>query len=92
MKTNLMHYLSSVYFVSQPLHVSGISVAHHQELYCIYTTIGTCCAFSLTVCWPTVSTQKHNTYRLYKYSTPPDDGLQICPKYVGCLTKYAEDK
>ena len=44
-KTNLMHYLSSVYFVNQPLHVSGIFVAHHQEVYSIYTTIGTCCAF-----------------------------------------------
>ena len=28
-KTNLMHCLSSVYFVNQPLHVSGISIAHH---------------------------------------------------------------
>jgi len=44
MKTNLLHYLSSVYFVSQPLHVSGILVAHHQEVYSIYTTTGTCCA------------------------------------------------
>ena len=44
MKTNLMHCLSSVYFVNQPLHVSGIFVAHHQEVYCIYTAIGTCCA------------------------------------------------
>ena len=51
-KTNLTHYLSSVYFVSQPLHVSGIFVAHHQEVCCIYTTIGTCWAFQLTVCWP----------------------------------------
>jgi len=42
-KSNLMHYLSSVYFVNQHLHVSGIFVAHHQEVYCIYTTIGTCC-------------------------------------------------
>jgi len=41
MKTNLMlNYLSSVYFVNQPLHVSGIFVAHHQEVYCIYATIG----------------------------------------------------
>ena len=31
-KTNLVHYLSSVYFVSQPPHVSGIFVAHHQEV------------------------------------------------------------
>ena len=47
-----MHHLSRVYFVNQPLHVSGLFVAHHQEVYCIYTTIGTCCAFQLTVCWP----------------------------------------
>jgi len=52
MKTNMMHYLSSVYFIGQPLHVSDIFVAHHQEVYCIYTTIGMCCAFQLTVCWP----------------------------------------
>jgi len=38
MKTNLIHYFSSVYFVNQPLPVSGIFVAHHQEVYCIYTT------------------------------------------------------
>jgi len=39
-----MHCLSSVYFVNQPLHVSDIFVDHHQEVYCIYTTTGTCCA------------------------------------------------
>ena len=50
METNLIHYLSSVHFVSQPLHVSGIFVAHHQEAYCIYTTVGTCRAFQLTEC------------------------------------------
>ena len=44
MKTNLMHYSSSGDFVIQPLHVSGIYVAHHQEVDCIYTTVGTCCA------------------------------------------------
>ena len=51
-KTSLMHYLSSVYFVNQPLHVSGVFVAHHQEVHCMYTRIGTCFAFQLTVCWP----------------------------------------
>ena len=35
MKTNLMHCLSSVYFVNQRLHVSGIFVARHQE-YTVY--------------------------------------------------------
>jgi hypothetical protein len=34
-----MHYLSSVYFVIQPVHVSGIFVAHHEEVYCIYIYI-----------------------------------------------------
>jgi hypothetical protein len=36
MKTNLIHCLSSVYFLNQPLHVSNIFVAHHQEIYCVY--------------------------------------------------------
>ena len=31
-----MHSLSSVYFINQPLHVSGILVAHHLEVYCVY--------------------------------------------------------
>jgi hypothetical protein len=30
--TNLMHYLPSVYSVTIPLYVSGLLVAHHQEL------------------------------------------------------------
>jgi hypothetical protein len=47
MKTNLMHYLSSVYFFNQPLHVSGISVAHHQEVYCMYTTFTNCCIYTV---------------------------------------------
>jgi len=80
-----MQYLSLLYFVIQPVHVLDIFVAHHQEVYCIYTTIGTCCAFQLTVCSPAngQSTEKHNTYQLlYIYSTPLNDGLQICPKHV----------
>jgi hypothetical protein len=39
-KTNLMHNLSSVYFISQPLHVSGIFVAHHQEVF--YNLVSAC--------------------------------------------------
>ena len=38
-KTNLMQYLTSVYFLSQPLHVSGMFVARHQEFYCMYIYI-----------------------------------------------------
>jgi hypothetical protein len=31
-ETNFMHYLSSVYSVTIPLHVSDLLVAHHQEV------------------------------------------------------------
>jgi hypothetical protein len=31
-ETNLMHYLSSVYSVTIPLHVLGLLAAHHQEV------------------------------------------------------------
>jgi hypothetical protein len=31
-ETNLMHYLSSVYSVTIPLHVLGLLVAHDQEV------------------------------------------------------------
>jgi hypothetical protein len=46
-----MHYISSVYFLSQPLQVSGIFVPHHQEVYCTHTATGVCCVLQLTVCW-----------------------------------------
>jgi hypothetical protein len=36
MKTNLMHYLSLIYFVIQPLHVSGMFTAYHQEEFTVY--------------------------------------------------------
>jgi hypothetical protein len=31
-ETNLSHYLSSVYWVTTPLHVSALLLAHHQEV------------------------------------------------------------
>jgi len=34
-KTKLKHYVSSAYFV-QPLHVSDVFIAHHQEVHHIY--------------------------------------------------------
>jgi len=80
-KTNLMHYLSSVYFVNQPLHVSSIFVTHHQKVYCVYTQQ------LIRVGQPTdrqlKSTARTNScIYIYIYSIPPDDGLQICPKHV----------
>jgi hypothetical protein len=82
MKPNLMHCLISVYFVSQLLHVSGIFVTYHQQIYCIYIYI----YIYITndrFCANRQSTKKHNTYQLlYIYIIPPDDGLQVCPKHV----------
>jgi hypothetical protein len=31
-----MLYLSLIYFVRRPLHVSGIFIAHHQEIFTLY--------------------------------------------------------
>jgi hypothetical protein len=36
MKTNLMHYLSLIYFIKQPLHVSGMFIAHYLEVFAVY--------------------------------------------------------
>ena len=77
-----MHCLSSVYSVNQSLHVSGIFVAYHQEVYCIYTIVVGGLRWNLNPA-NRHSTEKHNTYQLlYIYSISPDDGLQICPKHV----------
>jgi len=32
-------------FRHTPLHVSGVSIAHHQEVYCMDITVGTYCSF-----------------------------------------------
>jgi hypothetical protein len=36
MKTNQMYYLSLIYFVYQPLHISGIFIANQQEVFTVY--------------------------------------------------------
>jgi hypothetical protein len=36
MKTNQMNYLSLIHFVKQPLHVSAVFSAHHQEVFTVY--------------------------------------------------------
>jgi hypothetical protein len=57
MKTKQMHCLSLIYFVSQPLHVSGIFIAHHQEVFTVlvyvqqlvrvvHITRTNCCTYS----------------------------------------------
>jgi hypothetical protein len=36
MKTNLIHYLFLIYFINQSLHVLGMFIAHHQEVFTVY--------------------------------------------------------
>jgi hypothetical protein len=36
MKTNLIHHLSLIYFLKKPLHVSGVFIAYHQEVFTVY--------------------------------------------------------
>jgi hypothetical protein len=36
MKTNLVHYLSLIYFLKQPLYVSGVRFAYQQEVFSVY--------------------------------------------------------
>ena len=68
------------------LHVSGISVAHHQEVN-IYIYIQQLVGIVLFI-WLSVvrvGMEFHNTYQLLYtriYITPPDDGLPICPKHI----------
>jgi hypothetical protein len=47
-----MYCLSSVYSVIIPLHVSGVSAAHHQEEEFIYVANDTCYTSKLTVSRP----------------------------------------
>jgi hypothetical protein len=76
-----MHCLSSVCWVITPLHVSGVSAAHHQAVECIYVANGTCYTSKLTVCWQLTKT--YNKYHLsHTYNLPPNDGLLICSKKV----------
>jgi hypothetical protein len=39
-ENNLMQYLSSVYSFTIPLHVSGLLVAHHQQVALLHTGDG----------------------------------------------------
>jgi hypothetical protein len=47
--TSAMYCLSSVYRAITPLHVSGVSAAHQQEVECIYVANGTGYTVQLTV-------------------------------------------
>jgi hypothetical protein len=55
-----MHYLSLIYFVNQPKHVSGVFIVHHQEILTLYVHPDPASS---------QSTETYNTYQLlYIYS------------------------
>jgi hypothetical protein len=69
----MVHYLSSVYSVTTPLHVSALLVADHQEV-------------TMYICnnWPSDSQLKRTTRTNCCIYTllPPDDGQLANPKHV----------
>jgi len=59
-------------FRQTPVHISGVSIAHHQEVQRMDTTIGTYCFYVCLLSW----LGWNNKYQfLYPYGVPPDDGL-----------------
>jgi hypothetical protein len=76
--TNSMHCLSSVYWVITPLHVLGISAAHHQEVGCIYVANGICCTSSLTV-------NRHSPWKYNKYHCRQNLKCHFLHFYSICL-------
>jgi hypothetical protein len=92
-ETNLMHYLSSVYSVTIPLHVSSLLVAHHQVV-AMYICDSWCVLYVIVDCqlaWlegnsitPADSQLKRTTRTNCCIYTllPPDDGLLASPKHV----------
>jgi hypothetical protein len=70
-----MQYLSPVYTVTKPVHVSGLLVAHHQQVKMYICKIGMCFTFRLTVSCK---------YALFIYAllSLTDDGQLASPKHV----------
>jgi hypothetical protein len=61
-KTNFMHNLFLIYFVEQPVHVSGVFIAHHQEVFNVYVQqLVSVIRFGD---WQPPVTKTYNTYQL----------------------------
>jgi hypothetical protein len=90
--TSYLQFIRSLYLYT--LHVSGLLVAHHQEVTIyiyIYATIGTCCTSQSTVDRPAsipirpANGQLRRTTRTncHMYTLlHPDEGLLASPKHV----------
>jgi hypothetical protein len=55
-----MHYLTPIYFLNQPLHVSGIYIVHHQEEFTVNVQQLVCLKVG-THCNVTVCTDRYGT-------------------------------
>jgi hypothetical protein len=85
-----MHYLSSVYYVTVPLRVSGLIVANHQEVamyicnkwYVLYVLVD--CQLACLTNQASDSQIKRTTRTIFCIYTllPRDDGLLASPKHV----------
>jgi hypothetical protein len=83
MKTKLIHYLFSVYFVSQPLHVSGVFSPQNSDLRCflvachIYFVLKLCSDLQMSgfdvflVWWRPELLTVYFAVRLERLSGPP---------------------
>jgi hypothetical protein len=85
-ETNLMHYLSSVYSVTIPVHVSGLLVAHHQEVT-MYICDNWYVLYVLADCrraWKEWNSSPFNPGHSNPFHTllPPGNGLLTSPKHV----------
>jgi hypothetical protein len=62
MQTNLVHYLPLIYFIIQPLHVSGVFIDHHQEVFTVY--VQQLVRIIRFGDWPLPVTKTYNTHQL----------------------------
>jgi hypothetical protein len=82
-----MHYLSSLYWITTPLHVSGPFVAHHQEVVSVSVVNGICftskyLSVGLDPGPATVDLEVKQVPFATLYIRPPDDGPQMGLKHV----------
>jgi hypothetical protein len=77
-----MHYLASVYSVTIPLYVSGLLVAHHQEV--VLVECQAWMEWNAIPSKPAGSRLRRTTRTSCRIYTllPPDDGLLANPKHV----------
>jgi hypothetical protein len=77
-----MRYITSLYCVTTPLHVSGPFVAHQQEAECITWPNNTCLLTSRLLAGLDIRLRSKQVSSATSYTGPPDDGPQTDPKYV----------